>query len=260
MPASSSAPRSSDRLGGAWMCIAGPRIRRATATDHSISSVSHAGCAVHRRARLGQEVLDDDLLHVTVTRVRRRDRHERLDALRAGLADADEDPGRERHVGLAGRLERGEPARGRLVGRAMVRAAGLPEPCGERLEHHPLRRAHRAQRRELLAGERTGVRVRQQARLVEHRARGGDDVVDRGVVPVRGEPVGRLRVALLGCLTEGEQRLVAGMCRAVRARCAAPRRGRGTATRGAPVASRTCSSRTGRGTASSGGRRPSVRT
>ena len=94
----------------------------------------------HRRARLGQEVLDDHLLHMSVSRVRVADRHQGLDALGAGLADADEDAGGERHLGTARGLERGEPALGRLVGRAGVRPAGLAEPCGQRLDHHPLRR------------------------------------------------------------------------------------------------------------------------
>ena len=48
-----------------------------------------------------------------------------------------------------GRVERGEPARRGLVGRAEVRAAGLVQPVGERLDHHPLRRADRAQAHEL---------------------------------------------------------------------------------------------------------------
>ena len=77
------------------------------------------------------------------------DRDQRVDALGAGLADPDEDPGGERHPRAAGRLERGEPALRRLVGRAVVRAAGLAEAGRERLDHHPLRRAHRAQPREL---------------------------------------------------------------------------------------------------------------
>ena len=48
-----------------------------------------------------------------------------------------------------GGFERREPALGRLVGRAVVRTARLAEPRRERLDHHPLRRAHRAQPLEL---------------------------------------------------------------------------------------------------------------
>ena len=105
--------------------------------------------AVHRRTGLGQEVLHDHLLHVPVLEVRVRDRDERVDALGARLADPDEDARRERHPGPARRVQRREPALRRLVGRAEVRATRLAEPRRERLDHHPLRRAHRAQLREL---------------------------------------------------------------------------------------------------------------
>ena len=88
-----------------------------------------------------------------------------------------------------------EPARGRLVGRAVVRAAGLAEPGGERLDHHPLRRADRPEPLELGLGERAGVGVGEQAGLVEHRPRGVDEVVDGRRVAVRGEPLGGDRVA-----------------------------------------------------------------
>ena len=46
---------------------------------------------VHRRAGLGQEVLDDHFLDVAVALVARGDRLERLDAVGSVLADADED-------------------------------------------------------------------------------------------------------------------------------------------------------------------------
>ena len=44
---------------------------------------------------------------------------------------------------------------------------------------------------------------------VEHQAAHGRQVVDRGRVPVLGQPLGRGRVALFGPFAEGEQRLVA---------------------------------------------------
>ena len=46
---------------------------------------------VHRRAGLGQEVLDDHFLDVAVALVARCDRLERLAAVSSVLADADED-------------------------------------------------------------------------------------------------------------------------------------------------------------------------
>src|SRR5213076_1148458 len=55
------------------------------------------------------EVLDDHLLDVAVLAVQRGDRLERLEPLRARLADADQDPGRERDARLAGEPKCGPP-------------------------------------------------------------------------------------------------------------------------------------------------------
>ena len=178
--------------------------------------------AVHRGARLGQEVLHDHFLHVTVFEVRVRDRDERVDALGARLADADEDAGRERHTRAAGGVQRGEAAGRRLVGRAVVRAARLVQPVGERLDHHPLRRADRAQAGELGLGERARVGVGEQAGLVEHALRDRDEIVDGARRSRARAATRRLRVALLGRLAEGEQRLEAAESRRRARRAPAP--------------------------------------
>ena len=167
------------------------------------------GRSPHRRAGLGQEVLDDHLLHVTVTLVRRLDGEQRVEAFPAGLADAHEDAGGERHPGPTRGLERGQAAGGGLVGRTRVRPAGLAQAIGERLDHHPLRRRHRPQPGEVVLGERTGVGVGEQAGLGQHRRRRGHQVVDGGGVAARREPRGGVGVAVLGRLAEGEQRFVA---------------------------------------------------
>ena len=96
--------------------------------------------APHRGAGLGQEVLDDHLLHVPVAGVGGGDGDEGVEPLAPGLADADQDPGGERHPGAPGGLERGEATFGGLVGGAGVRTAGLGQPGREGLDHHPLRR------------------------------------------------------------------------------------------------------------------------
>ena len=212
MPAATSAARSSasERLGGACRWIDGSSTSRAAAMVQRNSSGRHAGARHIDGAGLGQEVLDDHLLHVTVARVRGRGWRARASSRSpAGLADADEDAGGERHPGPSRGFEGGEAALGRLVGRTGVRAAGLAEAVGERLDHHPLRRRHRPQPGELVLGERAGVGVGEQAGLVEHRRGGGDQVVDGGRVPARGEPRGGVGVAVLGRLAQGEERLVA---------------------------------------------------
>ena len=98
------------------------------------------GRAPHRRARLGEEVLDDHLLDVAVAGVGAFDGHEGLEPFAAVLADAHQDPGGERHLRPSRRLQRGEAPRRGLVGGTGVGTARLGQPVGERLDHHPLRR------------------------------------------------------------------------------------------------------------------------
>ncbi len=120
--------------------------------------------------------------------------------------------GRERHPRRARVVDRAQPDRGLLVRRAVVRAAGLgPQPRRGGLQHHPHRRRHRPQPRQLLGGHHPGVEVGQHAGLVEHGPRAGADVVDRRGVAVRGEPGLRCRPARLGPVAEGEQRLGAAL-------------------------------------------------
>ena len=92
---------------------AAPGRQRASAT-YSISSRS-SSCA-HRGVGLGPEVLHDALLHVPVAARRGADRQDRLDPLGRGLADAHQDPGRERHRLPAGVLDHPQPHRRVLVG------------------------------------------------------------------------------------------------------------------------------------------------
>src|SRR5438552_12842508 len=85
----------------------------------------------HARAWLCAEILDDDFLDVTVALVQLAQGEQRLDALAAGLADADQDAGGERYRHLAGRGDAVEPARRLLVGRAEMRPAAAPQAfCG----------------------------------------------------------------------------------------------------------------------------------
>ena len=146
--------------------------RRATAIDQRNSSGGHGRALCIVVPGFGQEVLHDHFLHVAVAAVRCRDRLERLDAFGARLADADEDPGGERDAGASGGVERGQPALGCLVGRTGVRAAVVAEPGGQRLDHHPLRRADRPELFELGLRERTRVGVGEQTGFVEHEAGG----------------------------------------------------------------------------------------
>ena len=143
MPASSSTPKSSLRFGGACRWTSGGRISRAAATAQRYSSGGHGGASCIAVPGFGRKFWTITSCTWPWRACDCRDGLERGDDVGAVLADADEDPGRERDGELAGGLERGEPALGRLVGRAAVAV----EVGIERLDHHPLRRADTARRR-----------------------------------------------------------------------------------------------------------------
>ena len=83
------------------------------------------------------------------------------------------------------------------------------EAGDERFEHHPLTGRDLAQARQLVREEGACVGVGEQAGLLQHESAHRSEVVNRGRVPLGGEPVARDRVAQLGPLAEREQRLVA---------------------------------------------------
>ena len=247
MPASSRWPKSSERLGGAWRCTSGGRIRRASAIAWRKSSGGHGGAPCIAVPALGRKFW-------TITSCTWPWRRwEAAMASRASmrsaqvLADADEDPRGERDR-QPRRPPRGWPAGGPGVlsgaPRWQSRSARSDSIIIPWLGATARRRSRSARL------ERAGVGVGEQAGLVEHQLAHGGEVVDRGRVPVRGEPLGGHGVAVLGPLAEGEQGLVAAGRRArlrdgqhlVRAEVGRLEAGR--------AAGRTCSSRSGRGTAS----------
>ena len=163
----------------------------------------------HLRARLGAEVLDDHLLDVPVPLVQGGDRLQRLEALVAGLADPDQDPGREGHGQLAGQPDRLQPRRRELVRRAVVGHALLGEAERGRLEHQPHRGRDRPQEEQVLPGHDPRVEVGEEARLGEDETGHPLQVLDRRRAPERCELLARRPVAELGLVPEREERLVA---------------------------------------------------
>ena len=163
----------------------------------------------HPRARLGPEVLDDDLLQVPVRVVQLPQREQRGEAFLPRLPDPDQDAGREGHRELSGQPDRLQAHVRLLVGRAVMRLAGREQASGRALEHQPLRRAHLPQREQLGARDDAGIGVRQQAGGVEDGARGGRQVRHRGGMPQRVQLGAGLRVAELGLVAQREQRLAA---------------------------------------------------
>jgi hypothetical protein len=82
------------------------------------------------------------------------------------------------------------------------------EVGAQRLDHHPLAGGDGPQQGQLVLVQGAGVGVGEEAGLVEHQPAHLGQVVDRRVVAPGGQPVGRVRVTLLGALTEREQGLV----------------------------------------------------
>ena len=167
------------------------------------------GCVAHRRAGFGAEVLNDDLLHVTVPAVQVADREEALAPLARRFADPDQDPGGERDREPACVFDRPQAHRRDLIGRSGVRPTLPRETVGRRLEHQAHRSAHVLERRELLVGHHARVEVREEPGLLEDAHGRRADVLERRAVATVYQPGARRRISLLGTVSEGEQSLLA---------------------------------------------------
>ena len=104
-----------------------------------------------------------------------------------------------------GRLECGQAPRRLLVGGAAMRV----EILRQRLDHHALAGRHGPQGGELLRKEGAGVGVGEEAGFLQYESAHVDEVVDSGGETVVLQPFLRQRVAQLGALAQGEERLVA---------------------------------------------------
>jgi hypothetical protein len=154
------------------------------------------------------EVLDDDLLDVAVRGVEARDLEDRVDALLGRLADADQDPARERDPELARLARHADPDLGILVRRPVVRLSPPPQARRHVLEHEAHAGVPGPQRGELLARHDAGVAVWKHARF-EGDSTGIDQVLrGRGVAPLR-EPGPVAAVGDLRLVSEAEERLLA---------------------------------------------------
>ena len=163
------------------------------------------GSGVHCRTRLGQEVLDDDLLHVAMAPVGCGDRLKCLDAVTTVFPDSYEDPRREGDGQATGGFE-GLQAAARLLVRCAPMAVQVRS---ERLQHHSLGGGDPAHCRELVDVQGAGIGVGEQARLVQHQlGHLGQQVHGRGV-SVAFQPVGGDRVTQFRTLAECEEGLVA---------------------------------------------------
>ena len=199
------------RFGGACTCTSRGRISPRQPDRVQVVLLRARRVIAHRGARLGQEVLDDHLLHVAVAGVGGGDGLQRVDPVLAVLADADQDARRERDPQLARALQRGEAAGGQLV----RRAAMARQVLAQALDHHALRDGDALQELQLLAGDGAGVGVREQPGLLDDELAHRRQVLDRATrsrwpPAIRAPP----RTGSRG-LPEREQRLVAARFRAL---------------------------------------------
>ena len=172
------------------------------------------GRRAHLRARLGAEVLHDELLDVAVFLMDVADGEQRFDAFAARLADADEDAGGERHTGPARVAQRFQTHRRHLVWRAVVRHALLREALGGGFQHDAHGRRQGPQCLDLRRRHVAGVQVGQQAGLLKHCLRRLGEVVQGCLAALRRQGFPRRPIAQLGLLAQGEQRFLAAERRA----------------------------------------------
>ena len=181
MPACSSGPRSSERLGGACTWMSGGSTRRAAAMAHCRSSGGQGAAWTMAVPGLGRKFCTITSCTCPWRACDGGDGAQRGQLAAPVVADADQDAGGEGDGELAGELQGGQPAGRLLVGRAPVGVEAL----GQRLEHHPLAGRHRAQRGQLAGVERAGVGVGEQAGLLQDEAAHGGEVVHRRGVALR---------------------------------------------------------------------------
>src|SRR5436309_2677309 len=190
-----------------WASRTPTRMRRTPRDGERTEQVRERrlGLISHRDARLRAEVLDDDLLDVTVPLVEVADRCEGVHPLALGLADADENARRERDRELPRERDRSEAPRRYLVGRAVVRQAGAAEPLRHGLEHQAHAHGDLAEGGEVALGHHPRVGVGQERRLAERELADRAEVAERGAVTVATQELAVAGEGRLGPVTEREQ-------------------------------------------------------
>jgi len=133
----------------------------------------------------------------------------RVDALFARLADADQNARGEWHASFAGCADAREPRARMLVGRAVVGAAGFAQPLGDGFQHQPLGHGDRAQGSHVGRRQMAWIEMRQQSRLLVHRARGLREIRKGRRMSETSELIGGRSVAQLRLIAEREQGFLA---------------------------------------------------
>ena len=188
--------------------MSGPSRSRATAAVRRRSSIAGSGWSRIGMPGFRAEVLDDDLLDVPVALVEIADREQRLDALRVGLADADENARGEGDRQLAGERDGPEAPSRHLVGGAVVGEARAEQPLRGRLEHDAHADVDLAERREVTLAHHARIGVGQEARLADDQRRDRAQVVERRPVPHAPQELAVLGEERLRPVAQREERFL----------------------------------------------------
>ena len=146
---------------------------------------------------------------MVVPRVQVADCQQRLDPFGAGFADADQQPGGERHFGLTRQPDRFQAHLRRLVGRSVMRKAFGTQPFRGAFQHQAHRCRHRPQRGIVGRIHQPGIEMRQQGGFTQDQRCCRRDIVQRAGIPARRQPFACRTIARLGPVAEREQRLAA---------------------------------------------------
>ena len=254
MPALISCARPSGRrLGGAWMFMAGPKIRRATAMVQTWSSSDGSAAPLMRVPGLARKFWT-----MISWMWPCRSCTSRM-ASSASMRSSRVSPMPIRMPVVKG--TRARPAASRVARRTAGTLSGEPkcgpprsrQPVRRRLQHDALRHRHLAQAREPGLVHHAGIEMRQQPGLLQHQRGRGLQIVQRRLRAERGKSLARRGVAQLRLIAEREQRLLAaGRLSRARDRRAPPP-ATDSAARPRAARARRCSSGRRRGTAWSAG-------
>ena len=130
------------------------------------------------------------------------DREQRVDAVFERFADANQQPGGERNILLAGLFD-GAQALGRnFVGSIVVRGAGSQQRGVRGFEHQAHAGRNRGQPRNPFRAEQAGIRMRQQAGLAQHQFAHGFQIMQRRLVAEMAQRLAHLGEEQFGLVAQ----------------------------------------------------------
>jgi flavin reductase (DIM6/NTAB) family NADH-FMN oxidoreductase RutF len=161
----------------------------------------------HGNAGFGAKILDDDFLYVPVTPVQIEDGQQRIDAVRHGFADADQQSGGEGNALLPGFLNGAQALGGKLIGGVVVGRAGVQQfPIGG-FEHETHAGRNGGKAGDPFGAEQSGIGMRQQGGFAKDEFAHGLEIMECRFVAEMAHRVSHLRKQELGLVSQAEKSL-----------------------------------------------------